>query len=371
MIAADDGYTVRSPIILPMKQQIKPTLEDMTDAETMLRAANDCASGVRWKASVQRFEIDKLRWLADIRSEIESGTFKGKGFRRFDIVERGKLRHIQSVHISERLAQKLLCNEALKPVVYPRIIYDNTASQEGKGTELALKRLVEHLRWHLARYGKQGGILVMDYHDFFNSIPHEELILRLTDLIEDRRVNHYIQFFIDAFDGNRGLGLGSEISQVGAVFYPTPIDKLVIEGFGIHCYARYMDDSYAIHPSRAYLEDVLGAIREALAARGVILNEKKTIIRPLTDDFVYLKKRVHIEDTGRIVLRLTRENIREERKRIEDMVKEYDAGRMPASSIYQSYQSWRGYAKKYNGYNTVGAMDKYFAEITKGVNFDV
>lgn len=126
-----------------MNNQTKPTLEDMTDSDALLRSANACASGVRWKASVQRFEIDKLRWLASIRKEIENQTFKGRGFKRFDIVERGKLRHIQSVHISERVVQKLLCNEILKPVVYPRLIYDNTASQEGKGTELALKRLVE------------------------------------------------------------------------------------------------------------------------------------------------------------------------------------------------------------------------------------
>lgn len=354
-----------------MKQQIRPTLEDMIDAETMLRAANDCASGVRWKASVQRFEIDKLRWVSSIRRELRDGAFKGRGFRRFDIVERGKLRHIQSVHISERLAQKLLCNEALKPVVYPRLIYDNTASQEGKGTELALKRLVSHLRWHLARYGRQGGILLMDFHDYFNTIPHEELISSITEMIADPRVNHYVRFFIDAFDGSRGLGLGSEISQVGAIFYPTPVDKLFTDQLGIHCFARYMDDSYAIHPSRKYLADALSLAREKLAERGIELNEKKTIIRPLTDDFVYLKKRVHIEDTGRIVLRLTRENIREEKKRIEYMREEFNAGRMPASSMWQSYQSWRGYAKKYNGYKTVGAMDKYFAEIMKGVSFDI
>ena len=34
------------------------------------------------------------------------------------------------------------------------------------------------------------------------------------------------------------------------------------------------------------------------------------------------------------------------------------------------YQSWRGYAKQYNGYKTVGAMDQFFATVMKGVNFD-
>lgn len=353
-----------------MNNSMKPTLEDMTDSDALLRSANACASGVRWKASVQRFEIDKLRWLASIRKEIEDQTFKGRGFKRFDIIERGKLRHIQSVHISERVVQKLLCNEVLKPVVYPRLIYDNAASQEGKGTELALKRLVEHIRWHFARYGKQGGILLMDFHDYFGSIPHEGLNTGLCDLVDDRRVDYFVRFFIDAFDGDTGIGLGSEISQVGAIYYPTPVDKLIENELGVHCYARYMDDSYIIHPDLQYLAQCLDIVREALRARGITMNERKTLIRPLTDDFVYLKKRVHIEDTGRVVLRLTRENINQERKRIVFMREEYDAGRMPPSSIWQSYQSWRGYAKKYNGYRTVGGMDRFFADTMKGVKFD-
>ena len=324
-----------------------PVLEDMTDSETLLKTANTCASGVRWKASVQRFEIDQLRWIATIRREVTDRTFKGRGFKRFDIVERGKLRHIQSVHISERMVQKLLCNEVLKPVVYPQLIYDNTASQEGKGVELALKRLKEHLRWHFARYGKTGGILLMDYHDFFASIPHEELIQGLFSLYNDRRLDYFVRFFIDAFDG----------------------DKLLSDQLGIHCRARYMDDSYAIHHDRRYLEWVYEVVRDAAKFLGIRINEKKTI-RPLTDDFVFLKKRVHIEDTGRIVLRLTRENIAEERRRILAGRAEYDAGRMSAASVWQSYQSWRGYAKQYNAYKTVGAMDQFFASVMKGVNFD-
>ena len=365
--AVNDGITVRGPTMTEIEG---PVLEDMTDPETLLKTANTCASGVRWKASVQRFEIDQLRWIATIRREVTDRTFKGRGFKRFDIVERGKLRHIQSVHISERMVQKLLCNEVLKPVVYPRLIYDNTASQEGKGVALALKRLKEHLRWRFARYGKAGGILLMDYHDFFASIPHEELIQGLFSLYDDRRLDYFVRFFIDAFDGDRGLGLGSETSQVGAIYYPTPIDKLLSDQLGIHCRARYMDDSYAIHHDRHYLEWVYDVVRDAAKFLGIQVNEKKTTIRPLTDDFVFLKKRVHIEDSGRIVLRLTRENIAEERRRILVCREEYDAGRMSAASVWQSYQSWRGYAKQYNGYKTVGAMDQFFATVMKGVNFD-
>lgn len=342
----------------------EPTLEYMMESEHLFKCMHKCGNGVRWKATVQRFEVDKLRWAASLRDEVLSGTYKTKGFMRFDIVERGKLRHIQSVHISERTVQKLLCNYALKPTIYPRLIYDNSASQEDKGTEFALKRLKEHLRWHFARYGKNGAILVMDFHDFFGSIPHKGAIETMSENLFDYRITRYVEDFVNAFDGDFGLGLGSETSQVGAICFPNKIDRLVKETLGIHGYARYMDDSYLIHQDRQYVEYCLDEIKKVACGLGIQINDKKTLIHNLrTDDFVFLKKRIHIADNGKIVMRLSRENFREEKKRILYLRKEYDAGRMPLSSIKQSYNSWRGYAKKYDTYHTVGKMDRFFYKV--------
>lgn len=341
-----------------------PSIEDLTGAERILAAMHECGNNVRWKASVQRYEIDTLRWAAGIRNDMRSGVYKAMGFKRFDIVERGKLRHIQAVHIRDRTVQKLICQQALKPEIYPRLIYDNSASQEGKGTEFALERLVEHLRWHLARYGKRGAIVIMDYHGFFDSIPHDLAIAALQAHQTDPLVRKYTADFINAFDGSRGLGLGSEVSQIAAALYPTPVDKLVKDELRVHCFARYNDDSYLIHPDRRYAESCLERISAKAAELGLEIHRAKTKIHNLaTDDFIFLKKRVHITDSGRIILRLTRANIRREEERIRTQRIEYDAGRIEIGAILQSYQCWRGYAKKYNAYGAVGRMDRYFMKI--------
>lgn len=337
----------------------------------LLKAAHGCAHGVRWKSSVQMFEINKLLWVCNLKHQIENGTYKSKGFKRFDIMERGKLRHIQSVHISERTVQKTLVNNVIKPVVLPRLILDNTASQKGKGTDFALKRLREHLRWHYARYGTEGGILTMDFHDYFGSIDHGRAIEMINRYIDDPKLQHYVRYFIDIFDGDKGLGLGSEISQVVAIFFPNCIDRLVKEDFSIHCYGRYNDDSYVISNSLELLEEIDQSITELAGLIGIEVNPKKTKITPFANgnEFAFLKKRIYFSPTGKIVMQVSQKNIRARRQTIRMQREEYDAGRMPASSIWQSYQSWRGYAKKYNDSHIVHEMDLYFAKVMKGVDF--
>lgn len=335
--------------------------------EHLFRAMRQCCNGVRWKASVQHFEVDTLRWAASIRRDVMAGTYKSKGFMRFDIVERGKPRHIQAVHISERVVQKLLCNYALKPEILPRLIYDNSASQEGKGTEFALKRLKEHLRWHYARYGRKGAVLIMDYKDYFGSIPHNAAIRALCMGQSDERITGYVSDFVNAFDGDSGLGLGSETSQVAAICFPNPLDRFIKERLRIHCYGRYMDDSYLIHPDRRYLERCLEEIKRVAAENGIQINDAKTRIHNLeTDVFVFLKKRVHLSGTGKVVMRISRENFNAERRRLLYMREEMEAGRMPEKSMRQSYTSWRGYARKCNSYRAVGKMNGIFKRTMGG-----
>lgn len=342
----------------------EPTLDYILQPDHVLKACHKSANGVRWKASVQHFEIDRLQWGASVQQSLLDGTYRNKGMKRFDIVERGKVRHIQAEHISDRVVHKLFCDYALKPYLYQKVIYDNSASQTGKGTEFALKRLKEHLRWHYARYGKNGVVIVMDYHDYFNSIPHEGVKQMLTAPFADQRIVNYTNGFVDLFHGDKGLGLGSEISQVGGVIYPTPIDKLVKEQYRIHCYGRYNDDSYIICHDKAYALECLEAIKTKAKETGIEVNDSKTKIHNLaSDDFTFLKKRIHITDNGKIVMRITRQNFKREQERIRTQRAEYDAGRMKPESILLSYQAWRSYAKTYDNYRTVGKMDKYFYSI--------
>lgn len=338
--------------------------EDVISFEALMQAGDECCKGVMWKSSTQMFKINQIRWAAQLHDQLQNGNYRSKGFTNFTIMERGKVRHIQSVHISERCVQKSLCQNALKPIIEPTLIYDNSASLPGKGTGFALKRLKRHLTEHYRKHGRSGGILVMDFKNYFGSINHEILLQMLREKIKDDRIFDLTRHFIDCFDGEVGLGLGSEVSQIAAIFYPNKIDHYIKERLHIKGYARYMDDSYIIHEDIEHLKYCKEVIEKMAEEIGLQLNPKRTkIIKLDGGHFEYLKKRIHLTENGKVVMRLTRKNITKRRRLLRKQKQMLDEGRIDFQAIRQSYQSWRGYASQCDSYRTVRNMDRLFDEL--------
>lgn len=339
------------------------SFDEVFTFEHLYEAGIACCAGVRWKASTQVFETRLPSWASYTLDRLHDGTWRSSGFNRFTICERGKMRNIRSVHISERMVQKCLVRYCLRPLIIPRIIYDSHATLPGHGTELALSRLKEHLQWHHRRYGMAGYTVTMDYHDYFASIDHKKLIEMYGRLPMDDRLLQLTAYLINCFDGDHGLGLGSEVSQISAVYYVSPVDHMVKDRLGVHCYGRYMDDSYAIVPLDYSATEVLDSVRVVSSELGLTLNDKATAIRPLRHGFRYLKKRILLTDTGKVVMRPQRDNVARERKRIRKNIYSVLEGKMTPESERQSFDSWRSHCMRLDAYRTVETMTRYRQEL--------
>ena len=325
----------------------------------LYEAGQACCNGVRWKASTQIFEARLPSWVTTVQDQLMDGTWRSPGFNRFTITERGKVRDIQAVHIAERMVQKCLVRNCLRPLVLPRLIYDTHATVPGHGPEQALARLKEHMRWHFARHGREGYVVTMDYHNYFGSILHAKLIEMYGRLPMDDRLLGLTAYLINCFDGDAGLGLGSEVSQVSAVFYVSPVDHVAKDRLGAHCYGRYMDDAYAILPTKDEAEELMRAVRAKSDELGLSLNEKVTKIRPLRQGFRYLKKRIGITETGKIVMRPQRDNVVRERRRLRHNIQAVLAGDMKPETELQSWESWKSHCLRLDAHRTVVEMEAY------------
>ena len=100
-----------------------------------------CCNGVRWKQSVQNFEGHLFSGTATRRRTVLEQQWKPKACSHFTLRERGKIRPIDAPHITDRQIHKTLCNEVLIPLYSPSMIYDNGASQKGKGLHWQFKRI--------------------------------------------------------------------------------------------------------------------------------------------------------------------------------------------------------------------------------------
>lgn len=330
--------------------------------DSLYKAANEAAKGVSWKQSVQRYQLNLFSNIAKTREELLAGKDVRKGFIEFYICERGKERFIQSVHFYERVAQKSLCMFSLYPVLTYNIILDNYASQKGKGTHFAIKRLTKFLTEHYKKYGNNGYILLVDFKSYFASIPHDLIKKNFRRYFTDEKIIKLADSFVDAF-GDKGLGLGSETSQINAIVHINAIDHYIKEKARIRGYGRYMDDSFLIHESKEYLENLLEKLKKLYAEYGVILNTKKTYITDLKHGFTFLKTRFYLTDSGKIIKKPCREFITRERRKLKRQAKLVQQGVLSFEAVNTSYQSWRGSMKHRNARKTVYSMDLLFNKL--------
>ena len=339
------------------------TLERLTDPDNLYRAMKESRSGVFWKASTQRYNMNFLRNILQAAKDLRSGKDIRKGFICFDIMERGKLRHIRSVHFSERVVQKSLCTNVLIPHLTRSLIYDNGASIKDKGIHFAINRCKHHLRNHFKKHGTEGYILLVDFKGYFDSIQHEPIrdIYNKT-FGEEQPLVDFAMLFVSAF-GESGLGLGSETSQINAIAYASAADHHAKQVLRLKNYGRYMDDSYFMCESKEQAHAVLASMLEKYAAMGIKTSPNKTAIVKLSRGFTFLKTQFSITDTGRVVTRPSRESAARQRRKLKKFKKFLDAGQMTMHDIRSSHMSWRGYIAHTNSRRTVQNVDGLYKRL--------
>lgn len=336
--------------------------ENATSLDALYKASMITRQGVNWKASVKRFHVTRMKHIYWLHTKLVNGEDIRKGFIVFHVIERGKKRKIMSVHYTERVVQKAICRNALYPIFTRSLIYDNGASQRGKGTAFAIKRLTIHLQRHIHRHGRKGGILLIDFKDYFANVDHEALRKIYEKRIEDKRLRELAWLFVEAF-GEKGLGLGSETSQINAITLRNEADHYAKEVLRIKGYAGYMDDTYLIHEDTGYLKECLEKLKVVYAESGIRVNDRKTRICDLKHGFTFLKTRFFITETGHIVKRPCRDSITRERRKLKKQAKLLNEWILAAGDIRTSYASWKGSLKGKDAYRTLQRMDALYNKL--------
>lgn len=369
------------------------------DADAFIRGTCRLERSSGWKQSAQRFLLNRLTEVSNLQKDVLTGTYQPDQGGKFRIHENGHERIIHAMTPRDAVLQHVLTDEVLIPALRRYLIYDNGASLKGKGISFTRRRFEEHLRWHYRRYGTDGYILLIDFRKYFDNIRHDTALRLAAEKIPDSIIISILQKIFKTYEvdvsytnnkdiekevfnsleyqhiskelltGRRymrkSISIGSQISQIIGVFYPTLIDNYCKTVKGIRCYDAYMDDRIIIHPDKEYLKRLLKEIETIAGQLGITINKKKTQIVKISHGFTWLKTRYILTDTGKIIRKIPRDAVKRERRRIKKIKQLVETGELTEKQAWVQYKSWRGDKKWYHAHRTLRDMDKLYKELMK------
>lgn len=346
---------------------------DMEEAgftfENLLRAAKECARGVHWKNSVVKWQENLPRFCLRLERELAEGTFKWSESVKM-LITSPKKRIVNSQRFRDRVVQRCMCNGGLYEDLTRGNVYDNGACQNGKGTLFMRNRLKCHLQRHYRKYGDAGWVLSLDVKRFFDSIPHDKLVSFIFQRVKSNRHRWMVRDLI-RMGGTEGTGLelGSQISQLMAVGYLSPIDYFAKRVARIEGYVRYCDDIVILIPpecvqpegtivaGREVAMALKGTITKMLFDLGLSLNPKSTIY-PIRQGIKFLGFRHRLTSGGGVLDTPLQKQTRKEKRKITKLMNK----QLSPEAVVRHFNAWAGYYKHCKGKQQIHKLERRLNE---------
>ncbi|MBE6724988.1 MAG: RNA-directed DNA polymerase [Ruminococcaceae bacterium] len=348
------------------------------DANVLYKAYKASVKGSKWKESTQKFMLNFLSYIFELLDKLVTRTYENGPTDEFELHERGRIRPITSLCVSDRIIRHVLCDEVFLPEVRKKIIYDNGASINGRGLAHSRKRFEVHLRRYFKEYGNNGYILFGDFSKFYDNIVHEIAKRELLKLVDDDEFVEWLLTLI--FNGFRvdvsfmtddeyskcmtscfnkldyreipkseltgekymekSVNIGDQLSQIIGVYYPYRIDNYVKYVRSQKYYGRYMDDFYIMNPSKEALADIMDHIKIIASELGIHINDKKTRIVKIKGPYRYLQFRYELLDNGKIVVKINQKRVTCMRQKLKKLAAKLARGERKYENIEGMFRGW-------------------------------
>ena len=326
--------------------------EKIWDFQNLYKAHTVARRSKRHTREVIDFEMNLGENLTALSDALRDGTYEMMGYYSFAIHD-PKYRVIHALHYRDRVVQHCLCDEVLAPVLDNKLVYDNAACRQGKGTHFALSRLSVFLHSFYRRYGTNGYFLKCDIRKFFDNIDHVVLKNKLRKAIRDADVLRLLDRIIDSYEASpgKGLPLGNQTSQWFAIYYLDGLDRRIKEKWRIPYYSRYMDDCVLVYHDKETLCRCLADMRQYARAELKLEFNEKTEIFPLKNGVDYLGWHMYLTETGKVVRRVRRGIKRRYQRRLRFLQVAYANRAVDMEGIHQvisSYHAHLAYGHTYH-----------------------
>lgn len=337
--------------------------EKITDFGNLYRGLKRSCKNVRWKDSVVGYEANALKNTYYLRQSILNGTYKIQPYQIF-IIHEPKERTIVATRMRDRQFQHSLVDEVVYDQLIQSFTVDNSACLKGRGVDYCLNRVTKHLSGYYREHGSDGWVYKFDIKSYFQTISHDQAKRIVKRKIKDERVQKELLRIIDSYQGDEGLGLGSQVNQLLALAILDDLDHYIKEKLRVKRYVRYMDDFVLIHEDKEFLKQCRIKIEERINRLGLSLNKDKTVLLPLSQGFEMLKWKFMLKPSGKIIRRMKRKKITKQSKKIEKLVNKEQEGKVPKGTCDQSMMSFMANAKRGDTFSERKEMAAFYYKLT-------
>jgi hypothetical protein len=287
--------------------------ERIAEPGNLREAFHKAARGKRDRHEVRAFAASLDREISVLRTDLLKNRLKLGRAVTFTIHD-PKKRIITAPCFCERVLHHAILN-VCESAFERFLITDTFACRSGKGMIAALHRAM-----HFSR--RFGFAIKLDMRKYFESIPHDELLNRLTRRFKDRRLLELFRQIVHAHsDQGHGLPIGSLTSQHFANFYLGWFDRFIKEQQQVKGYVRYMDDCVLWGEQRSDLKQLTSTCRNFLQGElGLTMHEPVPVFKSRTG-LEFLGCRVFPDH-----LKLNRRSRRRYRAKLRDLDDQFTAG---------------------------------------------
>ena len=224
-------------------------------------------------------------FLADLRGELQQGTYYPAPARRVDIPKAsGGVRHLDIPSIRDRVVEQA-ANMVLQPIFEADFLPCSYGFRPKRSAHQAQARIRD-----LANHGHEW-VVDADIQDCFGAIDHAKLLRVIEQRVNDRRVLKLLRKWLEAgvmVDGevlpSTGTAQGNPISPLLANAFLHWLDRLWKRcGGRLGELVRYCDDLVILCRTEAQARDAQRQLEAILERLGLRLNLKKTRLVQLTE----------------------------------------------------------------------------------------
>lgn len=373
---------------------------DVNDLYDCFRAS---LKGSDWKAEPQKFEIDWLCELFRLKREIISQVYQSQPGSEFILNERGKIRYVHGRHVRDRVIGHWLCDTKINPAIEPYLIFNNGASQKGKGLSFARQMFEKDLHNYYLRHGNNDGFAgFVDMSKFYDNIRHEDakeiigsmmgfknlaywVFSTIIDVFQidvsymsDEEYAHCMDKMFNSIEYNlsvpksfrtgqkmmpKSVDIGDQVSQSIGIVYPFSIDNYIKIVRSCKENGRYMDDIYIVGETREFVESIVDGVEQKAQEIGLFINKRKTRIVKLCQTYQYLQVKYSLSESGRVIKRINPKSVTRERRRLKAYRRLLDNREMEYEDIEQAARSWMGTFAKLMSKKQIKHMKTLYYEL--------